>query len=182
MKLFFPIMATCLLFTGCIKTDLKGLGQDYQHGRLILEFDDTTHIQTAVNTCFREGTVIVKAVGFSFISSMPIDSLQALRSLLLSKSYVNAASVDRSLIASGPNEILIDGLVLENLDEVNFADFKSVEESLNLTEYSYKGGTYPNCRSMLIQVPDSTEADYAWQFSHYRFIKRIGLYNANMDK
>jgi hypothetical protein len=182
MKLLLPVVATCLLFSGCIKTDLKGLGQDYEHGRLVLEFDDSTHIQTAVNACFETGTPIVKAVGFSFISSIPIDSLQALRNLLLSKSYVNAASVDRSLIASGPNKILIDGLVLNNLDEVNFTDFKGVEESLNLTEYIYKGGTYPNCRSMLIQVPDSTEARYAEQFIRYKFIKRIGLYNANMDK
>ncbi|MBS1586584.1 MAG: hypothetical protein JSS82_13680 [Bacteroidetes bacterium] len=182
MKLLLPIMAACLLFAGCIKTDLKGLDQDYQHGRLLLEFDDTTHLQTAANICFENGTPIVKAVGFSFISSIPIDSLQALRSVLLSKSYVDASSVDRSLIASSPNKILIDGLILKNLNEQNFMDFKGLEESVNLTEYTYKGGTYPNCRSMLVQVPDSNEAKYAWIFYEYKFIKRIGLYNANMEK
>jgi len=182
MKLLLPVMAACLLFAGCIKTDLKGLGQDYQHGRLLLEFDDTTHLQTAANICFENGTPILKAVGFSFISTLPIDSMEALRSLLLSKDYIDANTIDRSLIASAPNKILIDGLLLNNLNEENSADFKDVEESVNLTEYTYKGGTYPNCRSMLVQVPDSNEAKHAWIFYEYKFIKRIGLYNVNMEK
>jgi hypothetical protein len=168
------------LLTSCIKTDLVRLSQDYEHGRLLIEFKDSVSMQSAVNTCFELNTPIIKMLGFDYTSALPNDSLELIRTVLASKPYVVQSTINSSVIAGVSNKIFISGLVFHDVDEADMQDLLRLQENQGWVEYPYVGNSYPYCKSILVQVPLDSESKYAFSFYVVKGVKTIRLYNERM--
>src|ERR1044072_2563103 len=133
MKHVNLLLAFAILLAGCIKSNRKGHEQDYEHGRLLLELNDSVNMTDVIDICSDADVSILKVVGFNFISSFPPDSADRIKQALYSRDYIEPRSIDRAVIPSiSLNKIFLTGLRFNDMTSAKLQDFSYLLDSLQL--------------------------------------------------
>ena len=137
----------------------------FREGKVIVGFFDTVSVNILFPLIDSLGLIIEKLNGFVYKSSISIDSLDYVRRILSSKSY---------LVVTNYTVYNFSGTITSvcpfiNLDKNKFNDWMTTQNDLRFVhvDYSYKNGD--------LDVPAGEEIKWARELRQYTIFRYIGL-------